>query len=88
MEEQGLTIILPAKVLKDKRLNPNEKLLLGFLKGLACVEELPVNGAWLAEEFGVTRQAANIWLHKLEKCGYLALQGRKNIKKNYKVTIL
>lgn len=73
--QQNYYAFLPAPVLNDNDLKPNEKILYAVITSLTHREGYCyASNAYLAERFDVTRQTVSNWISNLKEKGYLTVK--------------
>lgn len=75
----GYYSVIPATVLYNKELKPNEKLLYAIITSLACKEGYCfASNEYLAEKLGVNRKTVSSWITHLEEKKFIIREVIRN----------
>ena len=78
----GYYSIIPATVLYNKELKPNEKLLYAIITSLTCKEGYCfASNEYLAEKLGVNRKTVSSWITHLEEKKFIIREVIRNENK-------
>ena len=63
--------IIPEKIIKDKTLSPNSKLLYAAISHESIDYMCDKTNRWFSDLFGVDRKSISRWLGQLDELGYI-----------------
>jgi len=63
--------IIPEKIIKDKKISPNSKLLYAVISHESFDYMCDKSNRWFSDLFGVDRKSISRWIGQLDESGYI-----------------
>ena len=63
--------IIPEKIIKDKKISPNSKLLYAVISYESFDYMCDKSNRWFSDLFGVDRKSISRWIGQLDESGYI-----------------